>query len=124
MSIALIVTRMAKGPTETEDRAITLDEWLRLVAGDKELRINQEDRVAVNPRTGERISMPGRPGQSEFSNGGNWEPFLEFGDSRLVMRYRLEIEDPANPVRRKIAQVAKSLGAIITTDAGDELLDW
>ena len=57
MSIALIVTRMAKGPTETEDRAITLDEWLRLVAGDKELRINQEDRVAVNPRTGERISM-------------------------------------------------------------------
>ena len=33
-------------------------------------------------------------------------------------------EDESDPVRGKIAEVARTLDAMITHDAGDEILEW
>jgi len=40
------------------------------------------------------------------------------------MRYNPELENPENPVRQKIAEIARHLDTLIRTDAGDEFLDW
>jgi hypothetical protein len=39
-------------------------------------------------------------------------------------RYIDEFDDAQNPMRAKIAAVTKRLQAVITTDAGGDLLDW
>ena len=39
-------------------------------------------------------------------------------------RYINDFEDAQNPVRTKIAVVGRQLGAVITTDAGGDPLDW
>jgi hypothetical protein len=42
----------------------------------------------------------------------------------LVIGYMTELDSPTNPIRPKIAEIAERLGALITHDAGDEILDW
>jgi hypothetical protein len=40
------------------------------------------------------------------------------------MKYLPRFEDERDPIRRKIAKVARKFGAIITHDAGDEIFEW
>ena len=61
---------------------------------------------------------------AELRVGDRWFPFLRYGNGWLTTRYIGDYDDPQNAVRLKIADVAKQLQAVITTDAGDDLLNW
>ena len=116
MSIALIVTRPGA--------AIALSEWTRLVDEDDDLRLRVQRYEALNPGTGENLSIRAGEADAEIQIAGQWLPFLRFRDGGLTTRYILEFDDPQNAMRVKITTVARRLGALIMTDAGDESLNW
>ena len=89
-----------------------------------DLRLRSEPYVAVNPKTGERIQIPAGQADAEIEIEGKWLPFLRFRGGALTTRYRRAFDDPTDPIRARIALVAKQLGAVIGTDAGDEILAW
>jgi hypothetical protein len=116
VSIELLVTR--------PDTAIALPEWLAIVDEDDTLRLRVEPYVAVNPRTGEKISINPGDADVEIRINGQWLPFLRFRHGALTTKYLQGFDDPQNVVRVKIAAIAQRLGALIRTDAGDEFLSW
>jgi len=98
---------------------------MRLVDEDDDLRLRVEPYIAFNPTTGEKISIKAGEADTEIQVHGQWVPFLRFRKGgNLAMKYLQEFDDTHNPTRLKIAAVAKSLGAFITTDAGDDVLSW
>jgi hypothetical protein len=116
VSIALLVTR--------RDAAIALSEWMAIVDEDDSLRLRVEPFVAVNPRTGEKISINPGDAATEIQIDGQWLPFLRFRDGALTTKYVQEFDDPQNTRRIKITAIARRLGALIRADAGDEFLSW
>ena len=116
LSIALIVTRPGA--------AIALSEWTRLVDEDDDLRLRVQRYEALNPGTGQNLSIRAGEADAEIQIAGQWLPFLRFRDGGLTTRYILEFDDPQNAMRVKITTVARRLGALIMTDAGDESLNW
>jgi hypothetical protein len=122
VGITLIVTKSHEDK-ETGDE-IALDDWLNLVKHDGALRLRTEPTVVVNPKTNEGISIEPLPGQTELRVGNEYVPFLGFRFGKLVMRFTAPLEDEQDPVRRKVAEVARLLGAIIIHDAGEEILRW
>jgi len=124
MSILIIVTRGIDQTFKRTGRYIAFDEWAKLVESDPGLRIRTEPYVAANPATREKIVMQTGQGDSEVEIGGEWVPFLRYRRGELTIRFTDEMDDPQDPVRNKIVAVAKALSALITHDAGDELLRW
>jgi hypothetical protein len=117
MSIELIVMR----PGEP----ITLSEWTQLVQEDLDLRLRVEPYVAIDPKTGAKISIKTGKADAECQVDGQWVPFLRFRKGgELSTRYVQEFDHPQNAVRLKIASVASRLRARIGTDASDEFLSW
>jgi hypothetical protein len=117
MGIALVLARPGS--------AISLSEWAQLVEEDDDLRLRAEPYVAINPSAGSKISIKTGEADAEFQINGQWVPFLRYrkgGD--LATKFVQEFDDPQNATRLKIASIARLLGALITTDAGDELLSW
>jgi hypothetical protein len=68
VTIALLVTR--------PDAAIALSEWIAIVDEDDTLRLRVEPYVAINPRTGEKISIKPGDADAEIQINGEWLPFL------------------------------------------------
>jgi hypothetical protein len=124
MSVTLIVSRFYDRQLNKTDNSIAIEHWLDIIRGDSSLRINDVPSVAGNPKAGDIISVPHLPAQAEIVVNGQSSPFLGYRRGELVMRYSAALEDPNSPVRKKIAEIAQHLGAIIMTDAGDEILDW
>jgi hypothetical protein len=116
LSIALIVTRPRA--------AITLSEWTGFVDEDDDLRLRVQPYEALNPGTGENILIRAGKADAEIQIAGQWLPFLRFRDGSLTTKYTRQFDDPQNVMRVKIAAVARRLGALIMTDAGDEFLNW
>jgi hypothetical protein len=124
MSSGIIVQRVLKEDGNEVLVPIAVSEWKQLVDEDPDLRWRAEPYSATNPRTGERIKIPVGAADSEICMAGEWFPFLRFFDGSLETKYQEAFEDPRNAARNKIAAVAKRLGAVITTDAGDDQLRW
>ncbi len=122
MGILLIVTR-GRG-LAASGQGIAREEWLQLVEEDSTLRLRSEPFSALDPETGETILVPSGDAQAEFKNDGGSVPFLAYRRGELVMNYASKFEDPDDPVRIKIAEIAERLCAVITHDAGDEILEW
>jgi hypothetical protein len=122
MSFEVIVTRVA-GSSDSHGN-IAISDWKGLVDDDPGLRLKAEPYVAVNPKTGEKITLAMGKADAEIHIDGEWLPFLRFLNGRLVTEYHDDFEDPSNAIRTKIAAVAKRLGGVITTDAGDGMLNW
>jgi hypothetical protein len=117
MGVDLIVMR----PSGSQ---IAFLEWMQIVDLDPGLRMRGQSYEAVNPRTGEQIRMRAGEADAELRLGDHWRPFLRYSHGELAILYEAEFDNPQNPVRLKIAAVARSLQAVITTDAGDALLNW
>ncbi len=124
MGISLIVTKSWDRDFNDTSQSIAFDQWTAFVNQAPDVQLRTEDHVAVNPATGEKITIPAGEGESELLIGGECVPFLRFRSGNLVMEYTPDLDDPDNPVRDKISSVAKQLGALITHDAGDEILEW
>jgi hypothetical protein len=103
---------------------IALLEWMQIVDLDPDLRMRGQSYEAVNPQAGEKIRMQAGEADAELRLGDHWRPFLRYGQGNLTTRYVAEFNNAQNPVRLKIAAVARRLQAVITTDAGDDLLNW
>ena len=121
MSVSLVIMRPSAGGASA---AVALEELKQVVGRHADLRLRSKPDIAINPKTGERIEIPAGPADSEIQINGQWLPFLQFRPGGLTAKYRSEFDDPGNPIRAKIAAVAKQLGAVIGTDAGDEVLSW
>jgi hypothetical protein len=103
---------------------ISLDEWNALVEADSSLRFRSEPHSVVNPATGALISMNPLPAESEFGAAGQWQPFLSRRRGHLVCAYKSEFENEKNPIRLKLSELSRKLGAVLKTDAGEETLEW
>jgi hypothetical protein len=103
---------------------IALIEWKQIVDLDPDLRLREQAYEAVNPRTGQKIRMQVGEADAELRLGDDWQPFLRYGRGELAIPFVAEFDNPQNPVRRKIAAIARGLQALITTDAGDDVLNW
>ena len=68
--------------------------------------------------------MPAGIGQTELITDGKRVPFLRHTEGELRMRFHPDFENLDNPVRKKIAEIARKLDALITIDAVDVFLDW
>ena len=122
MGVEVILMRVAGSDGGHE--SIAISEWKGLVESEPGLRLRAEPYVAVNPKTGEKITLAIGKADAEIHVDGEWLPFLRFSNGRLVTEYHEDFEDPRNAVRAKIVAVAKRLGGVITTDAGDDILNW
>ena len=124
MGIALIITRSLDKNLRETGLHISLNEWLDFVCHDETLRLRSDPWTFTNPSTKDVISVPVLPGQTELAVGGQYVPFLGYQRGDLVTKYLPRFEDERDPVRRKLAKVARTFAAIITHDAGDEILEW
>jgi hypothetical protein len=124
MGVSLIVTKsFDRNYNETGD-SISDADWLALVDADTTLAICTEPFTATAP-DGSVISMAAPPGQSELvlSDGASI-PFLRLSGGELSMRYHPDMEAADNPVRLKVAEIARHFKALITSDTGDDFLEW
>jgi len=124
MGILILVSRSIDVSFKRTGKYISFAEWVKLVEGDPSLRIRTEPYAGVNPATGERIRVRTGEADSEIEIGGGWFPFLRYREGELTIRFTDELDDPRNPIRNKIAAIAKTLNALITHDAGEEILRW
>lgn len=117
MGVELIIER-------ADYSAISIDEWKQLVADDSDLRYRTQPYCAVNPKTGDRIVIPVAEGDTEFRNDGEWVPFLWFDWGRLKLGYCDCFDNPQDAIRLKLVAIARQLGAVVRSDAGDDLVQW
>jgi hypothetical protein len=115
MSVAVLIYRSPQ---------ISAQEWRAFVSSDGLLRLRTEPYTARNPKSGKVIAIPMGEGDSEIQIAGQWLLFLRWRSGSLTTEYEPELELPSNPLRLKLAQVAKQLQATLGTDAGDEALEW
>lgn len=123
MGITLILTRSIDRNLDETGLRIGLDEWLDFVQRDPTLRFQQEPYVIQTP-SGSKISSPVAEAQAELEVGGQFCPLLYYHDGELCRGYSREFENPLNPVRQKIAEVARKFNAIISQDCGDQIVEW
>jgi hypothetical protein len=124
MRILVIVTRGIDQNIQRTGRYITFVEWTKLIENDPGLRMRTAPHVAVNPTTGERLVMEAGEVDSELEVCGGWVPFLRYHEGELTMRFTDALLDHRDPIRNKIAAIARELNALITHDVGGELLRW
>lgn len=117
MSVDVIVMRPS-------GLAVELSEWMEVVEADPDLQIRAAPYELRNPMTGEMMRMAPGEADAELRVGEGWLPCLSYRRGALMTRYIDAYDDERHPVRVKIASIARRLGAIITTDAGDDPLDW
>ena len=124
MSVSLIITTsIDRDYNETGD-SISDTDWTAFIESDAALAIRTEPFEATAP-DGSVIRMSVPPGQSELTlDDGTRIPFLVLSHGELSMRYHPNMEDVSDPVRQKVAQVARHFNALITSDAGDDFLEW
>lgn len=124
MGVFLIVTKSFDRDYKETGDSISEADWIALVDADATLSIRTEPFTATAP-DGSVISMATPPGQSEFVlPDGSSIPFLRLSGGELTMRYHAEMKDSGNPVRLKVAEIARHFDALVTSDAGDDFLAW
>ena len=123
MSTTLIVTKSMDESFNETGNQIAMEDWLRIVENDPELKLRTEPYVK-QLSNGQRLTVPVLPAQSEILVAGVTIPFLGYRHGELVMKLTDDMENPANPARQKVAKISRQLAALIMHDAGDEILKW
>jgi hypothetical protein len=100
------------------DPSISLDEWRAAILGQASLKEDERPVTSVNPVTGERISIPGRPGDVAVLVDGKWIKTFTWN------RGRASFNAPRNllavdPTMAAAMQLAVALSAVIRGDEGE-----
>jgi hypothetical protein len=113
MGYELHITR-AQHWTESESHPITLDEWLRYVASDPEMRLDNfaEAKVGDDILRYENDGLAVWVAYSGHGLGGNMAWF----DHR---REEIIVKNPDREIIGKMQQVAQALGARVMGDEGE-----
>ena len=100
------------------DQSLTLDEWISAVQATPALRLDDSAQSAINPNTGEVISVGGREGDVAISLQGKWVKVFNWrnGDVSFPVRGDLSRNDP---VAMAAFALARHLGAVIRGDEGE-----
>ncbi len=124
MSVSLIVTISIDRDYNDTGDSISDKDWMAFIESDPVLSARTEQFDATAP-DGSVIKMPVPVGQSVLTlDDGTQIPFFAMSRGELLMRYHPDMEEPSNPVRQKVAQIARHFNALITCDAGDEFFEW
>ena len=99
-------------------------EWQAFVDSDAQLRKRVEPYQVMNPATKAIIKLPAGEADSELYIGDQWVAFLAFRKGRLTTNYSKELENPNDPRRMKIVEIALHFEAQIRTDVDDAPLGW
>ena len=98
------------GYWDSEEHEISESEWLSFCRNDQALKVETEV-VGVNPNTGENISMPGI--FCYWTDSNNNTHVFSYNSGRVTFGGG----DAQVP---KAKEIAKSLGAIVVGDEGEE----
>ncbi len=101
--------------------AIGFDEWCAAVARTGGMRLASGGTLAVNPETGEKITIPGRDGDVEvyFQEDDAWSPCLWWFSGRISFRPPSDFSSPDSRFRRALVALAKQLGARLVGGDGE-----
>ena len=124
MSISIIVTRSLDADLSETSETISLEDWLNYVRQQDDLRLRVTNHEALSPNQGEQITIRAAEGESEVLIKQEYLPFLRYREGELVIKLYFDHEAADNPVRQRVAQVARHFNAIITHDSGDEVFHW
>ena len=115
------------------EESISLEEWEKAISKISGIKLDTEPMVAVNPKTGESISIPAEKGDVAvlfehkgflgFGKKQLWEKCIYFTNGRATFNATNDIENTNNPIHRAVASIAKSLSASIVGDEG-EIYSW
>lgn len=118
---------------ERESEEITIEEWSAAVGKLPEARLAMDVSQAVNPKTGEVISVPCGPGYVEvlfrknsfpgFGAKREWCLSIHFSRGKGIFNATEGIESPNNPVHIVASELAHALGAKIVGEEG-EVYEW
>lgn len=118
---------------ERESNELSFEEWVAAVKSCSGARLATAGSEMLNPKSGEVISMPCKPGDVEvlfrqkgffgFGSKAHWRAAIRFSRGRGVFNATDAVEAPGNPVRVVAACLARALGAIIVGEEG-EIHDW
>ena len=116
---------------ERPGATISLEEWIAAASAIASLRPRTSGYTAVNPKTGEIIELDQSSGDLEIAlpqgfiartigKAKEWEPAFSFSQGRGTFPAPDSIESPQDALRVAAASLAKSLGASIVGDDGEE----
>ena len=117
-----------RSPTE-----LTLEEWIEAVKKQEGVKLVEGGSQATNPKTGEVIFLPGRPGDVAvlfhskgflgFGGKSEWRLCISFLSGRASFKPPLDIESPDDPLRVAVSKLSRALGARVVGDEG-EIYEW
>ncbi|GAA6136947.1 hypothetical protein NBRC116583_06940 [Arenicella sp. 4NH20-0111] len=115
------------------DEPISIEEWELAVLSIEGIKLDSEPTQAINPSTGQCISISGNPGDIavlfesggflDFGKNSSWEKCIYFSQGKGTFNATEDIENSNNPVHRAAASLAKKLSAKIVVDEG-EIYSW
>ncbi|OWY27393.1 hypothetical protein [Herbaspirillum robiniae] len=109
---------------ERRSHELTIAEWQTAVIQLDGVRLANNDSSAVNPSTGEVISMANRDGVAEILlESGEWATCFHFVRGQISFRATATISMASDPAHIAAAKLATALGAEIVGDEG-ETYDW
>ena len=117
------VNELGESFDENDNRInpISLAEWEHVVAATSGVRLTSADLVTTNPRTGEVIRIPGRPGDAGVYSVDNsaWIRVYSWFDGAISFRPSVGFEEVNDPLRNITRMLASSLQARIIGDEGE-----
>lgn len=114
MSYSIHVIR-SQYPWESEKKPITLEEWIRLVEMDSEMKMKNEFEE-VNPRTREKITIM-------LENAAVWTFKHEGIAYEVPFTYnggKISVSGTDDYVREKMKKIADKLSCRVVGDEGEE----
>jgi hypothetical protein len=117
----LHIERPATTP-DSEPEAISLEEWKAAVSATPGVRLVEAPaHTAINPQTGEVISIGARDGDAEvfFADDREWRFVFRWGRRSARFAARFELGDTLDPIWVAAVALASRLGAVIRGDEGE-----
>lgn len=99
------------------------EDWRNAVSAVNDVKLDDSPVVVTNPATGASIRVPGRPNDVAVLVGAEWKKVFSFTGQPASFNATGSVEDPAHPVRRAAAALARQLDAAIVGAEG-ELYEW
>lgn len=100
------------------DPPISLDDWLDAIRGQASLKEDSSAATVVNPVTGERVSIPGKPGDVSVLVDGKWIKTFSWKRGRASFNAPPEISS-ADPMMAAAFHLAVALSAVVRGDEGE-----
>ena len=101
------------------DRAIEIEEWIKVVSSLTGLRLTEQQAAVVNHISGEQIVMESRAGDVSMEVDGGWMPTFRLASGAVHFRAP-HCTDSSDPVMRSALLLASKLNAVVRGDDGDE----